>query len=313
MNYPTHEEYAAVFGDYEELEAEETAAPESEAEAAEAAEADRIAEVEEAAAPESEAETEEAAEAEETPAVQSAEERHRQAAARRERAQQEAEAATLARIEAAENQVYAELLAGQINPFTGKPITTKAEYRAYQQMKAQQNTTAAMEKAGLDPKMIQQLVQQELQPMKQQLQLSQMREAQAVAAEYSRRAEESISTAIKNIGAQYDPSVKTMEDIAAMPTAGKFNELVQKGVGMEDAFYLANREAIDKRRAAAAYRKGADAVGNRQHLAPTKTVKGKDPVKVPAGTAAMYREAMPGITEAEIAAQYAAYLNDLKE
>lgn len=318
MNYPTHEEYAAVFGEYEEAESAEERtgeeAAELQEEAADAVEnADGAATGDEAEPQGDEPAAEETAAAGESAAVQSAEERHRQAAARRERAQQEAEAATLARIEAAEDRVYAELLAGQINPFTGKPITTKAEYRAYQQMKAQQSTNAAMEKAGLDPKMIQQLVQQELAPMKQQMQASQAKQATAEAAEFNRKVEAAKAQAAKNIAAAYDPSIKSFDDILAMPTVGRFSELLQRGNSFEDSFYLANREAIDKRRAEAAYRKGADAGANRQHLSPVQQVKGREPVKVPAGVARNYREAMPGITDAEIAAQYAEYLNTLKE
>lgn len=325
MNYPTHEEYAAVFGEYEEAESAEERTGEEAAELQEEA-ADAVENAE--GTPVDGGGAEEAAEpAEATPKgekgvtgddpgpnnQQSAEERHRQAAARRERAQQEAEAATLARIEAAEDQVYAELLAGQINPFTGKPITTKAEYRAYQQMKAQQSTNAAMEKAGLDPKMIQQLVQQELAPMKQQMQASQAKQATAEAAEFNRKVEAAKAQAAKNIAAAYDPSIKSFDDILAMPTVGRFNELLQRGNSFEDSFYLANREAIDKRRAEAAYRKGADAGANRQHLSPVQQVKGREPVKVPAGVARNFREAMPGITDAEIAAQYAEYLDALKD
>ena len=143
--------------------------------------------------------------------------------------------------------------------------------------------------------------------MKEQLQKAEMEKAEALAADYNRQAEAMMAAALKNVAEQYDPSIRTMQDIAAMPTAKRFYELMQRGNSIEDAFYLANRDAIDKRRAAAAYRKGAEAGGSRQHLSPQKTAQGKQ-VEVPADVARSYREVMPGITDAEIAAEYAAYM-----
>lgn len=308
MNYPTEADYIEVFGELSEEAggAEETETTEETVDTETATETEETTAEETVEAEEAES-TEEVAQ--ETTVEQSAEERHRQAAARRAREAQAAAVAAQARVD----EVYAEIFKDQINPFTGKPITTEAEYRAYQQMKAQQSNNAALQKAGIDPKMIQQMVQQELQPMQQELQKAKMREAQTVAAEYNRKAEEAMKKAVENIGTMYDPTVKTMEDIAAMPTAAKFKDLVQKGVGLEDAFYLANREAIDKRRAQAAYRKGADAKANRQHLAPAPTAqRGKDPVSVPADVARIYREAMPDMTDAEMVKAYEKFLGAIK-
>ena len=322
MEYPTHEEYVAVFGEYEEdadtATTEEqavggepiTTTTTEEAAAVENAEGTPMDGGEEGteggAEPAAPAPAEEGAGTENQ--VQSAEERHRQAALRRAREQQEWQNKTQQAVDAA----YAKLLGGQINPFTGKPITTQAEYEAYEAMKAQQSTNNALQKAGIDPSLIQQMVQQEVAPMKQELQKAKMREAQAMAAEYNRKVEEAKEQAAKSIAALYDPSIKSFDDILAMPTVGRFSELLQKGNSFEDAFYLANREAIDKRRAAAAYRKGADAGANRQHLSPAPAASGAEPVIVPADVARSYREVTPGMTDAEIAKEYAAYLKCIK-
>ena len=321
MEYPTHEQFAAVFGEYEE-DADTATAEEQEggAEPITPTNTEETAPVENAegtpmdgGGAEGGAEPAEPAPAEEGAGtenqVQSAEERHRQAALRRAREQQEWQSKTQQAVDAA----YAKLLGGQINPFTGKPITTQAEYEAYEAMKAQQNTNSALQKAGIDPKLIQQMVQQEVAPMKQQMRAEQAQRYEAQAADYNRRMEEAKEAAAKSIAALYDPSIKSFDDILAMPTVGKFNDLLQKGNSFEDSFYLANREAIDKRRAAAAYRKGADAGANRQHLSPTPAASGAEPVIVPADVARMYREVTPGMTDAEMAADYAGYLKTLKK
>ena len=320
MEYPTHEEYAAVFGEYEEdADTAPTEEQEDGAEPTTPTTREEAAPVEYAegtpmdgGGAEGGAEPAEPVPAEEGTGadnqVQSAEERHRQAALRRAREQQEWQSKTQQAVDAA----YAKLLGGQINPFTGKPITTQAEYEAYEAMKAQQNTNSALQKAGIDPKLIQKMVQQEVAPMKQQMRAEQAQRYEVQAAEYNRRMEEAKEAAAKSIAALYDPSIKSFDDILAMPTVGRFNDLLQKGNSFEDSFYLANREAIDKRRVAAAYRKGADAGANRQHLSPTPAASGAEPVIVPADVARMYREVTPGMTDAEIAKEYAAYLKCIK-
>ena len=320
MEYPTHEEYVAVFGEYEEDAdtapteeqgggGEPTTPTTEEAAPVENAEGTPMNEggEEGGAEPAEPAPAEEGAGTENP--VQSAEERHRQAALRRAREQQEWQNKTQQAVDAA----YAKLLGGQINPFTGKPITTQAEYEAYEQMKAQQSTNNALQKAGIDPLLIQQMVQQEVAPMKKQMRAEQAQRYEAQAAEYNRRMEEAKEAAAKSIAALYDPSIQSFDDILAMPTVGKFNDLLQKGNSFEDSFYLANREAIDKRRAAAAYRKGADAGANRQHLSPAPAASGAEPVIVPADVARSYREVTPGMTDAEIAKEYAAYLKCIRK
>lgn len=322
MDYPTHEEFAAVFGEYEEdFDTEPTEQTEGGAEpTTPTTEEDAPVENEEgtpaqgggeetaerAAEPSKPAATEEGTGAKNQ--VQSAEERHRQAALRRAREQQEWQGKTQQAVDAA----YAKLLNGQLNPFTGKPITTQVEYEAYEAMKAQQSTNNALQKAGIDPKFIQQLVQREVAPMKQQMQAEQVKRHAADAAEFNRRVEAAREQAAKNIATLYDPSIKSFEDVLAMPTVGRFSELLKKGNSFEDSFYLANREAIDKRRAEAAYRKGADAGASRQHLSPAPAARSTDPVIVPADVARSYREVTPGMTDAEIAKEYAAYLKCIK-
>lgn len=328
MEYPTHEEYVAVFGEYEED--TDTATTEEQAVGGEPTTpttTEKAAPVENAEGTPMDEGGAEGAEggaepAEATPkgekgvagddpgpnSQQSAEERHRQAALRRAREQQEWQNKTQQAVDAA----YAKLLGGQINPFTGKPITTQAEYEAYEAMKAQQSTNNALQKAGIDPKLIQQMVQQEVAPMKQQMRAEQAQRYEAQAAEYNRRMEEAKEAAAKSIAALYDPSITSFDDILAMPTVGRFNDLLQKGNSFEDSFYLANREAIDKRRAAAAYRKGADAGANRQHLSPAPAASGAEPVIVPADVARNYREVTPGMTDEAIAKDYAAFLKCIK-
>lgn len=96
------------------------------------------------------------------------------------------------------------------------------------------------------------------------------------------------------------------------PTAGRFNELVQKGLGLEDAFFLANRQELDqRRRGGPAGQAAINAAQGKRHLNAGVAGETADAVDVPADMAESYREMMPGATDAQIRKAYASYLKSI--
>ena len=217
------------------------------------------------------------------------------------REEQAREAAAQARVD----KVFADMFKGQLSPYTGKPITTEAEFREYEAERNRRQQEAQLQKAGIDPKTIQGMVDQQLAPFRQQMEAAQLSAIQERARMVNARAEAAIGAALQKITAM-DPEVKTLEDIAKMPTADKFNDYVQKGIGMEDAFYLANRQAIDARRMAAARTATQNQMAGKGHLNPVGGVSGKTPVQVSKAEMDAYRAFMPDATDAEIQAAYEA-------
>ena len=238
----------------------------------------------------------------------SPEERHRQAEARRAREEQERQAADQQR----RDEIYAELFQGQVSPYTGKPITTEAEFRAYQAEKEQRRQEEQLQQAGIQPDTIRGIVDQQLGPVREQLMKAQMQAAQERARAVNRQAQEAIDAAIRNISAFW-PEVKSLEDIASMSTAQEFNRLVQMGNSMEDAFYLANRKEIEARKIAAARTAAVHGVAGKQHLNPVPAGGGSEPVEVPTDQRDAYREMFPNATDAEIRAAYTKFLQDIKK
>ena len=239
--------------------------------------------------------------------VQSPEERHRQAAARRAREEQARQAAEQARID----QVYADMFRGQTNPYTGRPITSEAEFRAYEAEKARRNREGQLERAGVQPDAIRQIVDESLQPMKMQMERIRLNNIQERARIATQKAEAAIQSAMKNITAM-DPTIKTMEDIAAMPTAQRFNQLVRMGNSLEDAFWLANREALVEKRVAAAKTAARTQAAGKRHLDPVGAADGREAVRVPEGVRDAYRRIMPNATDEEIQREYGAFVQEGK-
>lgn len=244
-----------------------------------------------------------------------AEERHRQAQLRRRREEAERQTA----IQASRDKIYAEIFAGQVNPFTGKPITGEADYRAWLTEKnrrdAQQQRLQAerrLSDAGLPADALRQIISQEVErhPAVQQARQATMQAALQSARAVRQRAQEAIGRSLTAIAAEF-PEIKSLEDIAKMPTAGRFNELVQKGVGIEDAFFLANRQELDQRRRAASRQAAINAAQGKRHLSANVSGETADAVDVPSDMAESYREMMPGASDAEIRKAYASYLRSI--
>ena len=101
-----------------------------------------------------------------------------------------------------------------------------------------------------------------------------------------------------------DPTIRSMEDLAKMPTYPKFYELVKKGNTLTDAFKLANYDALTKGAAAGARQAALNAAQGKQHMGQTMT-RGAGAVSVPAEVMEQYRAFNPDATEAEIRAHYA--------
>lgn len=298
MEYPSEQEYAEAFGVETEEPTEETGgaenSPETPAEGAQTPPAETGEEEngggEGTQTPPALREDEDG----EVPPMPVAE-RRRQAAMRREREREAAQRAEQQRIDG----IYERVFRGRVNPFTQQPIRTEQDYLAYEQAKADRDRAEELQRAGLSEDTIRSAVQKEVAPLRRELMESKLAGMRERAKAVNAAAEQEISRALGNIAA-IDPSIRSLEDIAKLPTAARFQELVSKGVGIEDAFFLANRKAVTAQTAKAAYAKGTRAGASRAHLAPLAAPDAPGQVNVPKEFAENYRAFLPDATDKEI-------------
>ena len=232
-------------------------------------------------------------------------ERRRQWEAREKQAMEQA-------VQARVDQVYANMFKGQINPFTGKPIQSEADYRAYEAEKVRKEQEEQLTRAGIDPKMIQSMVDQQMAPMRMQMEQARLNAIQERAKTANARFEEALGKELQKITA-LDPAIKTLDDIKSMPTARRFNELLQTGkISMTEAFYLANSKAIEERKMAAVKASAQTQMAGKGHLNPVGPATGKQVVQVPKGVVDAYRTMMPEATDAEIQKAYEDAMKSMK-
>lgn len=245
--------------------------------------------------------------AEEHAQEQDAEMRRRQAYGRRQREEAARRQAQEAAAQARVDRIYADMFRGQTNPYTNQPIRSEADYRAYQEADRQAQQAAQFQRAGIDPETVRGLVDEAVRPLRQQVQRQELNAIQEQAKNVNARAQETIRQGVETIRQLYGAEVGSVEDIAAMPTGPQFNAYVQKGLSIEEAYYLANRRDIDERRLSAARQAGINRASGKGHLAGVPAAAGDAPYQPTVAEKAAYREFMPEATDAEIAKAYGAY------
>lgn len=237
-------------------------------------------------------------------AVQSAEERSRQAYGRRAREREAERQALTAAAQARVDAVYADLFAGQTNPYTGQPIRTEADFRAYREARTRQEHEEQMLSAGVDPTALRGMVDDAVKPLREEVQRQRLESVNAEARNVTARAQAAIRQGLEAVRVKYDSGIQTLEDIAAMPTGAAFRSYVEKGLSIEDAFYMANREAVDKRRMEAARQAGIKQASGKRHMTPMPGAAGEAPYVATPRQREMYREINPNATDDEINAAY---------
>lgn len=292
---------------------QEPAAPAAEENPGETAEGERAQEIAAPAAeePQQPEETRDADGGErEDPGKSPMSEQQRRANAARRR-QQEQQAAIQAAVQAERDRQAAVLnevfgKAGLKNTFTGEAITNLDQFQAWNQQFADQKLQQELKAGKLTVESLQQVVSQHPAVQQAQQLIEQQQAQQRAQQEAADRAR--IEGELAQI-AQLDPTVKSVADILQMPTAAAFRGYVAKGHSFLDAFKLANMESIAAARAEKARQETLNNARGKDHLKAPGNARGGGAAAVPPDQMALFRQMMPGASEAQIQKYYNSYLS----
>ena len=193
---------------------------------------------------------------------------------------------------------------GMTNPYTGKPITSQAEFREYKDKYDAQKKESVIRKSGMSDDEFTQFIESLPQVKEAQIAKAQAEKALKKAQEAEMKV--AIDEQLKEIG-QIDPSIKSVEDFRKMDNYDTFYNFVTRGLNFAEAYKLANYDKITQQTAKAAQRAALNTAQSKNHLAATAQ-RGAGSVTVPADIKAEYREFNPGMTDAEIEKHYNNYL-----
>ena len=227
---------------------------------------------------------------------QSAEENARFAAARR-KAEQERDAAIATARRDMQQQMDAMIAGlGLKNPETGEAIRTKQQYDNYRAQTAKQEREKLMKRSGMDEGQWNEFVQN--LPEVAEANRARQQANQAMQMARRERAKQAIEADVAAIS-QMDPNIRTLEDLSKTQEFAAIQKRVQGGMTLLDAYRLETWDKQMRARNAAAEQAAVNKQKSKDHLRKT-TERGKGDEPVPSDVLQMYRDMMPGITDAEI-------------
>lgn len=243
-------------------------------------------------------------------APQTPEQRHQNAARRRQQEMQAAIDQAVAQANAdAEARHKAELekifaAAGLTDAATGQPITTAEQFNAWQQSFAQQQLERDLKNGKLTPDVLNQAISQHpTVQAAQQLVRQNQQQAQQAKEEKARQAIEAEIAII----AKSDPTIKSVQDVFNGPNgAAIYEKVIKRGYSLSDAWHSENRERIQQHNQEAARLQAQASMRSKEHLQATGSVGAGAPT-VPREEMALYRMMNPGMTDEQIQRHYAKF------
>jgi len=190
------------------------------------------------------------------------------------------------------NQQIAAMCRGITHPTTGQPITNVRDYIEALSIQQRQANEAELQEKGIDPSMIDRMIESNPVVMQAQQVLQSAQEAQAGAALQRDMAELT----------KIDPSIKDINDLAALPTFPQMLDYIAKypGVTVVDAYKIFNYGAQQN----VARQQAINQMRGKDHLS-TQTngvAQADDYVEVPAEIMSRWKES--GKTEKQIRELY---------
>lgn len=187
------------------------------------------------------------------------------------------------------------------NTMTGEPIRTLEEFQAWNQAFQTAQIAKDLEAGKLTREALDKAVADNPSVKRAEEIIRRDEEARRQAEEAAAKAR--IDGEIAEIH-KMDPAVSSVEDLMKMPNAKQFYEYVKRGNSFLDAYYLANREALEQRAAQAARQQAMSAARSKDHLTATGNARGAGAASVPSEEMQLFRLLNPDATEAEIQKYY---------
>ncbi len=186
---------------------------------------------------------------------------------------------------------------GMTNPETGQPIETAEDY--FDALDAQERIAARqqMEENGIDPDMLDQMIQNN----------PAIRQAQEILRQNQlNEGRRELDSQIREIS-EFFPEVQSLADVAKMDTFPVFDAYVRNGLSLVDAFKLANFDVMSQRNAAATKQAAINAAKGKSHMSPIgggTEGQSSQLVDIPDDARKVWEEAYPGLSYKELKEKY---------
>lgn len=196
---------------------------------------------------------------------------------------------------------FAAMFGDYTNPVTGQPIKTAKDYLEAMQAQNKMNQEQELQRAGLDPKLIDRTVQQAVatNPAIRQAQ-------QVIERNRQEEAQRMIQEDVEKIKA-LDPTVTSMDDISKQENFQQLLQYVQThpGTRLHEAYQIVNFAKLTSMQKQAAEQKAVNETKSKTHLTSSPGMTGSDNlVDIPVDEVKDWKRWFPGKTNKELKQLY---------
>jgi len=194
------------------------------------------------------------------------------------------------------NNEFKRLFGNIVNPVTGKNIESYTDYIQAVEYQRKEATNKMLQEKGIEPSVIERLINES----------PTMRQAQQIL-EDNKKAEASrqLEADLKVLSA-IEPSIKTIDDVANHPSYDKVLGYVQNGLGLADAFKLANFDSLASKKSEAVKQAAVNQAKSKNHMETTNgvAVASETLAPIPPGVLGKWRSAYPELSMEQLTKKY---------
>ena len=200
------------------------------------------------------------------------------------------------------DKVFADM--GLNDPYTGKPINTKAEYDAYKARHNTETISKELSKAGISREAMDALI--DSHPAVQQAKIAATAYESAQKQAQEGAAKVRFDSQLKEI-TELDADIKTVDDLFKQPNIDTIKSYIKKnGLSIVEAYKLANMDKLSGKQASAAAQSVYNKATSKDHLTST-AVRGQGEISMTKAQLEQYRR-LTGKTDKQIREDYAKHL-----
>lgn len=193
------------------------------------------------------------------------------------------------------------------DPYTNKPIGTKAEYDAYKEKHDAEKIGSELNKAGISRESLDALIASH--PALKKAETAAKAYEQAKQREQDIAAKTHFDAQLKEIGT-LDPEIKTIEDLMAQPNFDVIQGYIKKGLTAVESYKLANMDKLASKQSQAAAQSALNKSASKDHLTST-AVRGQGEAPITRAQYEQYKAINPKMTDKQIREHYANYRKNI--
>jgi hypothetical protein len=194
------------------------------------------------------------------------------------------------------NSEFKRLFGNIVSPVTGKNIESYEDYLQAVEYQRKEATNKMLQEKGIEPSVIERMINDS----------PAIREAQQILEENKKAEANRQLEADLKVLSEIEPTIKTIDDVVSHESYASVLGYVQNGLGLADAFKLANFDKLALKKSEAAKQAAINQVKSKNHMETTNgiSVATETLAPIPSGVLNKWRAAYPELSMEQLTKKY---------